>query len=203
MELFRISGPCSRRDYVELWIAIMMIQALVVLAYNGGWLNVPKDRCDLLSVEYLPLVLQVAAPLCATGWAFCASTIRRCRDALFPVHVLLLFSAFFIVSTLTAQVADSGLSGRALLEVLSAMAAVLLGLTFAGLLLLDRMVLDDGSASAVKGLAPYVRGATLFGHGKPGRLIAEWRRRAKSPATENQPDCESLDLSNHCARRME
>lgn len=204
MELFRISGPCPRQEYAELWIAVMMILGILVLAVNGGWLNFPKDRCDLLSAEYLPLVVQVAGPLCAAVWAFCASTVRRCRDARFPVHVLLLFSAFFVLSTVTARVAASGsvVSG-VLLDVLVWMSAFLLALVLTGLLLLDQIVLDDGSTAGVKQFVPHIRKLALFGHANPGRLVVEWRRRARAPAVENPTDYKSLDLSNPSAGRME
>ncbi len=178
MEMFRFTGPCTRRDYAELWLAAVIIGGLIASACASGWLMLPDDRCYLLSVEYLPVILQVMAPLSAVGWALTASSIRRSRDARLPVSAPILALVFYLLAVTAVGITHSGMA-LYLLKGMLVLAACLLGLIFSGLFLLDDFGLDPERADREVSARPH--GEALFGRVKAAKLMAEWHRRAVRP----------------------
>lgn len=180
MEFFRFKGQCTRRDYAELWVAAIIIIALVVLASKGGWLTLPSDRCFLLSLEYLPLVVQVVAPLAAVAWMLLASTIRRSRDCRFPVTALILCLAFYALAVAAASTTTKAdAPSYYFLKAIVVLASALLGLIFSGLFLVEDFGVGRRAATVVKRADPDPgQGDALFGRRQAAKLVAEWHRRA-------------------------
>ena len=81
------SGYDTRQDYAETLVAAAFLAGFLAFLIYGQWAGLPKHPFDILSGEYLPLILSLVAFGGAVFYAFTAALVRRARDAGFPVAV--------------------------------------------------------------------------------------------------------------------